>query len=160
MKNRYFGKILVSILWQNTSIDTQITSQKSPSQTSHPQVSHIFWLPDFKFFRFLRHLPRFPVVCILDFYFFWGWGANFGHYSSDNTKYWYLNNILIFNDTKKYRKYRYYFSPLNYSLPISIGWENGDGGCVVLREDHIRIHLMGFEPMAQGVVLYRCVLSS
>ncbi len=59
----------VSILWQSiNSIDTQISFQKSPSQTSQLQFSHLFRLLYFKFFRFLRHLSRFPVVSILDFF--------------------------------------------------------------------------------------------
>ncbi len=39
-------------------------------------------------------------------FFFFG---IFGYYSSENTKYRYLNNISILNDTKRYR---YYFAPL------------------------------------------------
>ncbi len=54
------------------SIDTQISFQKSPSRTSHPQINHVFRLSDFEFFRFIQHLPRFPVIYILDFFcHFW-----------------------------------------------------------------------------------------
>ncbi len=67
----------------------------------------IFQLSDFKFFWFLRNLPCFYpslVISISDFLF-----CIFGHYSSNNTKYQYLNKVSILNDTKSYR---YYFAPL------------------------------------------------
>ncbi len=60
-----------------------------------------FWTSNFfKIFRFLRHLPRFCSVSdyfILDFFWL------FGHYSSDNTEYRYLNKVAILNDPKRYR---------------------------------------------------------
>ncbi len=88
---RYFGK--VSIL-------------RYPSENNHHELHihmlvtyfDVFQLSDFEFFRFLRHLPHFPVFSILDFFF-----CIFGHYSSDNTKYGYLYNVSILNDTKRYR---------------------------------------------------------
>ncbi len=71
---------------------TQISFQTSPSQTSHLQISQVFRLSDFEFFRFLQHFPRFPVIFILDFF------AIFGNYFSDDTKY--LNKISVLNNTK------------------------------------------------------------
>ncbi len=79
------------------NIDTQISFRKSSSRTSHPQISHVFQLSDFELSRLLQHLPGFPVISIRSFFFFFD---IFGHCSSDNTKYRYLNKVSIFNDTK------------------------------------------------------------
>ncbi len=89
-------------------IDTQISFWKSPSRTSQPQISQIFRPSDFEFFRFLQHLPPFTGYFHFKFLFFIFFGI-FGHYSSDNTKYRYLNKVSILNDTKRYR---FYFAPL------------------------------------------------
>ncbi len=86
----------------DTSIDTQIFFQKSPSRTLHPQISHVFRLSDIKFFTFLKHLPRFLVISILDSFYFIFFRI-FSHYSNENTKYRYLNKVTIVNDTKRYR---------------------------------------------------------
>ncbi len=51
------------------SIDTQISFLKSPSQTSHPQVSHVFWLSDFELFA--------PFPGYFHFRFFFGGGGAF-----------------------------------------------------------------------------------
>ncbi len=65
---------------------------------------NVFQLADFEFFWnfcFFWHLPHFYSVSdyfILDFFF-----GIFCHYSSDNTKYRYLNKVSILNDTKRYR---------------------------------------------------------
>ncbi len=92
----YFGKSIDSI---DTSINTQISFRKSPSWTSHPQISHLFWcistcgLWIFLNFLFFWHLSRFYSVFgyfILDIFF-----GIFCLYSSDNTKYRYLNKVSI-----------------------------------------------------------------
>ncbi len=65
----------------------------------------VFRLSDFEFFWFLRHLPvstpffrlfLFQIIIIIFF-------VIFGHYSSVNTKYRYLNKVSIIYDTKRYR---------------------------------------------------------
>ncbi len=92
------------------SIDTlaqvsRVSILRYPSKNPHHklciQISHRFRLSDFEFFKFLQYLPRFPVISILDFNFFFL--ALFGHYSSDKTIYRYLNKLSILNDIKSYR---------------------------------------------------------
>ncbi len=86
-----------------------VSIPKYPSENPHHEL-HIhklvtyfdFQTSFFEFFRFLRHLPYFCPFLVISFYFFWG-GGIFGHYSSDNTKYRYLNKVSILNDTKRYR---------------------------------------------------------
>ncbi len=70
----------------------------------------IFRLSDYEFFRFLRHLPRFWLFPFQKIFF-----GIFGHYSSDNTKYRYLNKVSILNYAKRYR---YYFAPLVVSICV------------------------------------------
>ncbi len=88
-----------------------------PSENPHHKLHIIHKLVtyfDFLTSNFLDFLDICPisapflVISILDFFF-----AIFGHYSSNNTKYRYLNKVLILNDTKKYP---YYFATLIHDL--------------------------------------------
>ncbi len=95
------GSIVKS--WYRYSIDTlakvSIVSILNPHHELYiPKLVMYF---DFRTLNFLDFFNLCPVPSYFHFRFFFF--CIFGHYSSDNTKYRYLNKVSILKDIKRYR---------------------------------------------------------